>query len=103
VKRAPAGSGREPVASGTGAEATAAAGCVGRLQCCLGGGGVTGRRGQRLGRGLGVRAGGRRELIGRRWSYRAAAAARHTRAGEKTENEPTRARGRQLNSFISDG
>jgi hypothetical protein len=29
----------------------------GRLQCCLGGGGVTGRRGQRLGRGLGVGAG----------------------------------------------
>jgi hypothetical protein len=32
-----------------------------------------------------------------------AAAARHTRAGEKTENEPTRARGHRLNSFISDG
>jgi hypothetical protein len=29
VKRAPAGSGRAPVASGTGAEAPAAAGCVG--------------------------------------------------------------------------
>jgi hypothetical protein len=33
----------------------------------------------------------------------ATAAARHMRAGEKTENEPTRARDRRLNSFISDG
>jgi hypothetical protein len=29
----------------------------GRLRCCLGGGGVSGRRGQRLGRGLGIEVG----------------------------------------------
>jgi hypothetical protein len=88
----------------------------GRLRCCLGGGGVTGRRGQRHGRGLGVGAGrevagsclgsvgvtGRRRLGGGGSGF-SAAAARHTRAGEKTKNEPTRAWGRRLNSFISDG
>jgi hypothetical protein len=62
VKRAPVGSERAPVALGTGAEAPAAAGCVGAAPHCLGGGGVTERRGQRLGHGLGVWAG--REVAG---------------------------------------
>jgi hypothetical protein len=54
VKRTPAGSGRAPVASRTKAEAPAAAGGVGAAPVSLGRRGVAGRRGQRIGRGLGV-------------------------------------------------
>jgi hypothetical protein len=55
VKRAPAGSGRAPVASGTGAEAPAAAGCVGATPVASGGfGGVV----------LGLRVGAGGEVVG---------------------------------------
>jgi hypothetical protein len=60
VKRASAGSGRAPVGRGQRLRRPWAA--SERLRCCLGGGGVIGRQGQRLGRGLGVRAG--REVAG---------------------------------------
>jgi hypothetical protein len=99
VKRASAGSGRAPAASGQLRRPRAASG---RLRCCLGGGGVTGRRGQKLGRGLGVGAGlevvgrglgggaGRRRRLlgdgGDGVGSSSAATAMHTRgAGEKTE------------------
>jgi hypothetical protein len=60
----------------------------GRLRCCLGGGGVTERQGQRLGRRGG--AGGRREWLGRR--CRATAAARHTRASGREDRMNRRGR-----------
>jgi hypothetical protein len=59
VKRAPAGSERSPVASGTGAEARAGAGCVGQLRWRRDGHG--GGHGLVIGR-LGVGAG--REVAG---------------------------------------
>jgi hypothetical protein len=81
VKRAPAGSVRAPVASGTGAEAPAAAGCVEAAPVLLGrrwsyratGAEARARAGHRGG------AGGHRELLGRQWSYRATAVAARRR------------------------
>jgi hypothetical protein len=69
----------------------------------------------RAGAGRRGGAGGRRELLGRRWRHRAAAARRWRRRflggggwsyasdGRERENEPTRAWGRRLKCFISDG
>jgi hypothetical protein len=99
VKRAPARSGRVPVASGTGAEAPAAAGDVGAAPVLLG------RRWScrstwaedraRAGRRDGAR--GLRERIGRQCRATVAAWARRRRLrmramGETERNEPTRAR-----------
>ena len=78
MKRAPAGSGRAPVASGTGAEAPTVDGCVGAAPVLLGrrwsyratGAEARARAGRRGG------AGGRWELLGQRWSYRATTARR---------------------------
>jgi hypothetical protein len=76
------------VASGTGAEAPAAASCVGAAPMLLG------RRWSYQAMGAEARAqarrrgetGGRRELFGRRWTYWATvAAARHTRAWERRQ------------------
>jgi hypothetical protein len=92
VKRAPAGSGRAPVASGTGAEALAAAGGVGVAPMLLGRrqsyratwAKARARAGRRGG------AGGRRERLGRRCRATAALDRRRRRlcmrgAGEKIE------------------
>jgi hypothetical protein len=67
VKRAPAGSGLAPVASGTGAEASAGTGCVGMITeaatgSCSGASWASGW------------ARGRRESLGRRLRHQAAAA-----------------------------
>jgi hypothetical protein len=82
VKRAPAGSGRAPVASGTGAEAPAAAGCVEAAPV------ASGRlRWRRWHRARATRRGGRggrraQALLGRWWSNLAAAAAAESRRRE---------------------
>jgi hypothetical protein len=87
---------------GDGAEAPAAASGVGAVRCCLGGSGVTERRGQRLGRGLGVGAG--LEVAGRGLGGGAGQRRRLCMrgAGEKTEWTDVGA-GRRLNSLMSDG
>jgi hypothetical protein len=86
VKRAPAGSGRAPVASGTGAEAPAAAGCVGAAPVVSGR--LRWRRAAsgwlRWRRARPARRGGRggrraRAVLGRWWSNLAAAAAESRR------------------------
>jgi hypothetical protein len=73
VKRAPAGSGRVPVASGMGAEAWAGARCVGAAPVASG---WSRRRPRVCARAAGRRgmAGGRRELLGRRWRQLSAVA-----------------------------
>jgi hypothetical protein len=101
VKRAPAGSGRAPVASGTGAEAPAAAGGARR-----GGSGVAwaavelpGDVGR--GSGAGWASGRGWRSPGEAWAAvpgdgdgcsATAAAALHARSGRERHNEPTRAR-----------
>ena len=62
MKRAPAGSGRAPVALGTGAEAPAAAGCVGAAPVASGQ--IRWRRGGFGGVVLGLRVGAGREVDG---------------------------------------
>jgi hypothetical protein len=78
VKRALVGSGRAPVASGTGVEAWAGAGCVGVAPVASG---WSQRRPRARARAAGCRgrAGGRREALGRRRRHLAAAAARRRR------------------------
>jgi hypothetical protein len=91
VKRASAGSGRAPVASGTGAEAPAAAGYVGAAAVLLGwrwsyratraeARAWAGRRG---------RAGGRREW--RRRRFLGGGGYAYASERERRQNEPTRA------------
>jgi hypothetical protein len=92
VKRAPAGSGRAPVASGTGAEAPAAAGFVGAAPVLLGrwwsyratGAEARARAGHR------GRVGGRREWLGQRCR---AAVAMHTRASGREDRMNRHGRG----------
>jgi hypothetical protein len=76
VKRAPAGSGRAPVALGTGAEARAGAGCVEAAPMASG---WSQRRPMAHARAAGRRvgAGGHREPLGRRGRHLAAAAGGH--------------------------
>jgi hypothetical protein len=72
VKRASAGSGLAPVASGTGAEAPAGAGCVWTAPVASG---MSRRRPRARARARAGRRGGargRRELLGRGWRHRAA-------------------------------
>jgi hypothetical protein len=87
VKRAPAGSRRASVASGTGAEAPAAAGCVGAAPVLLG------RRWSYQATGAEARAGrrGRGEWLGWR-CWVTTAAAMYTRASGREDRMPTRAR-----------
>jgi hypothetical protein len=93
VKRAPAGSGLAPVASGMGAEAPADASCVGMAPVVSG---VSRRRPWARARARARRrggAGGRRELLGRRWRHRAATSSHMQATGEKTERMNRRGRG----------
>jgi hypothetical protein len=93
VKRALAGSGLAPVASGTGAEAPAGAGCVGTAPMASG---MSRRRPRARARARAGREVAGSCLGGGGWSYA-------SDGREDRENEPTRVRGRRLKSFISDG